>query len=71
MAKRAKKIEISKRKQFVGWGDQGRQINKEDGSWITYQEEKSIDGCFGAPRGKEGKIGWSSPKNVGQVELGF
>jgi hypothetical protein len=28
-------------------------------------------GCFGAPHGKEGKTGWRSPENMGQVDLGF
>jgi hypothetical protein len=45
--------------------------SKEDGSWTTQQVEKSTNGCFGAPHGKEGKTGWRSPENVGQVDLGF
>jgi hypothetical protein len=32
---------------------------------------KTTVGCFGAPREKEGKTGWRSPENVGQVDLGF
>jgi hypothetical protein len=44
---------------------------KEDRLWTTQQAEKSTVGCFGAPREKEGKTGWRSPKNVGQVDLGF
>jgi hypothetical protein len=44
---------------------------KEDGSWTTQQAEKFINGFFGAHRGKEGKAGWRSPENVGQVDLGF
>jgi hypothetical protein len=46
-------------------------ISKEDGSWTTQQEEKSTVGFFGAPRRKEGKTGWRSMENVGQVDLGF
>jgi hypothetical protein len=34
-------------------------------------KRKKINECFGAPRGKEGKIGWRSPENAGQVDLGF
>jgi hypothetical protein len=33
--------------------------------------EKSTVRCFGAPCEKEGKTGWRSPENVGQVDLGF
>ena len=33
--------------------------------------EKAINGCFGAPHKKEGKTGWQSHENVGQVDLGF
>jgi GH18 family chitinase len=68
--KRKRRSEVRK-KLVVGREDQGRQINKEDGSWTTQQAEKSTNGCFGAPRGKEGKTGWQSPENVGQVDLGF
>jgi hypothetical protein len=64
-------MERSKRKQVVGRGERGRHISKEDGSWMTYQAEKSTNRCFGAPRKKEGKTGWRSPENVGQVDLGF
>jgi hypothetical protein len=33
--------------------------------------EKATFGCFGELREKEGKTGWRSPENVGQVDLGF
>jgi hypothetical protein len=64
-------MERSPREQAIRRGDRGRNINKEDGSWTTQQEEKATDRCFGAPRRKEGKKGWRSPENVGQVDLGF
>jgi hypothetical protein len=35
------------------------------------QLKKMTIGCFGAPREKEGKTGWRSPKKVDQVDLGF
>jgi hypothetical protein len=45
--------------------------SKEDRSWTTQQVEKSTVGCFGAPCNKEGKIGWRSPENMSQDDLGF
>jgi hypothetical protein len=71
VVKEAEKKERSKGKLVVEREDQGRQINKEDGSWTTQQVEKDINECFGAPHGKEGKTGWRSPENTGQVDLGF
>jgi hypothetical protein len=38
---------------------------------MTQKEEKSTIRCFGALCEKEGKIGWRSPENMGQVDLGF
>jgi hypothetical protein len=38
---------------------------------MTQKEEKSTIRCFGAPREKEGKTGWRSPENMGQIDLGF
>jgi hypothetical protein len=46
-------------------------MSKEDGSWTNQQAEKSTIGCFGSLREKEGKAGWRSPENAGQVDLGF
>jgi hypothetical protein len=69
--KEAEKKERSKGKRVIGREDRGRQINKEDGSWTTQKMEKATNGCFGAPRGEEGKTGWQSPKITGQVDLGF
>jgi hypothetical protein len=46
-------------------------MRKEGKSWTTQQAEKSIVGCFGSLREKEGKTGWRSPENAGQVDLGF
>jgi hypothetical protein len=34
---------------------------RKDGSWTTQQEEEDVNEFFGAPHGKEGKIGWWSP----------
>jgi hypothetical protein len=67
VAKRVEKTERSKRKQAVGQEYRGRQIKKEDGSWTNQQAEKATNGCFGAPRKKEGKTGWQSLENMGQV----
>jgi hypothetical protein len=64
VTKREEKTERSKRKKVIGWGDRGRQINKEYGSWMTQQVEKATNGCFGAPRKQEGKTGWRSPENT-------
>jgi hypothetical protein len=51
--------------------DQGRQINKKmDRGQLNKWKNPSTE-CFGAPRRKEGKTGWRSPENVGQVDLGF
>jgi hypothetical protein len=58
VVKEAEKKERSKEKRVVEREDQGRQINKEDGSWTTQQEEEDTNGCFGAPRRKEGRTGW-------------
>jgi hypothetical protein len=69
--KKEKNMERSKRNQVVGRGDRGRQISKKEGSWTSQQEEKSTIGFFGAPHEKEGKTGWRSPENTGQVDLGF
>jgi hypothetical protein len=59
--KEEEKTEQRKENIAVGKEYQGRQISKEDGSWKTQREEKSTNGCFGAPRKKEGKIDWRSP----------
>jgi hypothetical protein len=58
LVKEVEKKEKSKGKRAVGQEDRGEQIKKEDGSWTTQQEEKSTNGFFGAPRGKDGKTGW-------------
>jgi hypothetical protein len=55
VVKEAEKKERSKGKLVIEREDQGRQINKEDGSWTTQQAEKDTNECFGAPRGKEGR----------------
>jgi len=65
------KKEKKKEKLVVGREDRGRQRSKEDRSRTTQLVEKDINMCFGAPRGKEGKTGWRSPENMGQVDLGF
>jgi hypothetical protein len=59
--KKQKRRNEVKEKQVVEREDQGRQRNKEDGSWTTQQVEEDTNGCFGAPRGKEGRTGWRSP----------
>jgi hypothetical protein len=64
-------MERSLRKQAIGRGDRGRQISKEDGSWTTQQAEKATSRCFGEPHEMKGNIGLRSPKNAGQVDLGF
>jgi hypothetical protein len=50
--------------------EEDRSTRKMDRGQLSKQE-KSTNGCFGAPHGKEGKTGWRSPENVGQVDLGF
>jgi hypothetical protein len=50
-----------KEKKFVKREDQGRQRSKEDESWTGHQAEEDTNGCFGAPRGEEGRTGWRSP----------
>jgi hypothetical protein len=47
-----------------------RSTRKMDRGQLSKQEKSTV-GCFGAPREKEGKTGWRSPENVGQVDLGF
>jgi hypothetical protein len=71
VSKRKEKMERSKRKKFIERGDQGRQISKKEGTWTNQLVEKDIVGCFGAPHEKEGKTGWRSLENTGQVDLGF
>jgi hypothetical protein len=44
---------------------------KKEGSWKTQQVEKNTNRCFRTPCRKEGGIGWRSPENMGQVDLGF
>jgi hypothetical protein len=34
---------------------------KEDELWTGQQAEEDTNGCFGAPRGEEGRTGWQSP----------
>jgi hypothetical protein len=46
-------------------------IIKEEGSRKIQQENEYVNRCFEEQRVKEGKIGWRSPKNVGQVDLEF
>jgi hypothetical protein len=58
VVKEAEKKERSKGKQVVEREDQGRQRNKEDRSWTSQQVEEDTNGCFGAPRGEEGRTGW-------------
>jgi hypothetical protein len=45
-------------------------VRKTDCGQLRSAEKYTV-GCFGAPHEKEGKIGWRSPKNAGQVDLGF
>jgi hypothetical protein len=52
VVKEAEKKEKRKEKIVVGREYQGRQRNKEYGSWKTPQVEEDINECFGAPRGK-------------------
>jgi hypothetical protein len=40
-------------------------------SWTTQQVKEGVNICVGAPHVKEGKSGWQSLENVGQVDLGF
>jgi hypothetical protein len=47
-----------------------RSTRKKDHGQLSKRKNPLI-GCFGAPREKEGKTGWQSPENTGQVDLGF
>jgi hypothetical protein len=58
VTKRVEKTKRSKRKKVIGWGEQGRHISKEEGSWMNQQAEKATNRCFGEPHKKEGKAGW-------------
>jgi hypothetical protein len=48
-------------------------MTDQKGRWIMDNSTsgKATIRCFVALREKEGKKGWRSPKNVGQVDLGF
>jgi hypothetical protein len=56
--KEEEKKERRKENLVVGREEQGRQINREKGSWTTQQAGKAANEHFGSPRGKEGKTGW-------------
>jgi hypothetical protein len=47
-----------------------RSTRKMDHGQLNKQK-KSTNRFFGAPHGKEGKIGWQILENTGQVDLGF
>jgi hypothetical protein len=47
-----------------------RSSRKTNRGQLTKRKNPPI-GCFGAPCEKEEKIGWKSPENMGQVDLGF
>jgi hypothetical protein len=53
VVKEAEKKERRKEKIVVGREDQGREINREKGSWTTQQAGKAANEHFGAPRGKK------------------
>jgi hypothetical protein len=43
---------------------------KKDRGQLNKREKATI-GCYGEPCEKEGKTGWRSHENAGQVDLGF
>jgi hypothetical protein len=47
-----------------------RSARKMDHGQLSKQKNPPMDASR-VPCKKEGKIGWQSPKNVGQVDLGF
>jgi hypothetical protein len=46
-----------------------RSTRKKDHGQLSKQKNPSLDALEHCE--KEGKIGWRSPENVGQVDLGF
>jgi hypothetical protein len=64
--------EGAKKGKASRWKRRPRKTDQQ-GRWIV---DNSTSGkihrrVLGAPHGKEGKIGWRSLENVGQVDLGF
>jgi hypothetical protein len=47
-----------------------RSARKMDHGQLNKKKNPLLD-ALEAPREKEGKTGWRSPENVGQVDLGF
>jgi hypothetical protein len=67
----SKREEKTERSKSLNEEIRDDKIRKKEGSWTTQQVGKATVGCFGAPCEKEGKTGWQSPENMGQVDLGF
>jgi hypothetical protein len=47
-----------------------RSTRKTDHGQLSKRKNPPMD-ALRAPREKEGKTGWRSPENMGQVDLGF
>jgi hypothetical protein len=69
--KREEKMERSKRKKVLDEEiEEDKSTRKTDHGQLS-KWKNPLGRCFGAPRRKEGKTGWRSPENMGQVDLGF
>jgi hypothetical protein len=70
LKKKKRWSEVRERKSLDEEIEEDRSTRKVDHGQLS-KRKKSTGRCFGEPRGKEGKTGWRSPENVGQVDLGF
>jgi hypothetical protein len=71
VSKRVEKIDESRESKSLDEEiEDEKSARKKDCGQLSKQKKSTV-GCFGAPREKEGKIGWQSLENMGQVDLGF
>jgi hypothetical protein len=70
LKKKKRWSEVQKRMPFDKEIKEERSTRNMDRGKLS-KRKKATGICFGEPRGKEGKTGWRSPKNMGQVDLGF
>jgi hypothetical protein len=62
--KQKRRSEVRENKSLDEKIEENRSARKMDHGQLNKQE-KSTNGCFGAPRGKDGKTGWRSPEKCG------
>jgi hypothetical protein len=71
VVKEVEKKEQSKGKELLNEKiKEDRSTRKMDHGKLSKWKKPSME-CFGAPHGNDGKTGWQSPENMGQVDLGF